>query len=187
MSFIRAAVVVVCFGAMLCGVSAAGFSAQLIQSLGEPLANGANNLNNANSHWTTTALGGFTDGNFLSDGAYTIPVGGIYHFDAAMTVKVSQTQVPDQTVNLRIVRCSNGCNALCTGGSQIAQTLAQTGTYASDAFNSAFPPTFSLEAAFTGTFNTGDLIALCIDNHAQGNAMTLTCNANQCTFSGYSV
>jgi hypothetical protein len=188
MSFLRAAVfALACFGSLLSGASAAGFSAQLQQPSGSvALANGANSVNTGAS-WSTTALAGFTDGQFQADGGYIVPVGGTYHFDTTMTVEVNTISAPDQTVHVRIVKCANGCNALCSGNTAVAATLIQSGTFYLDTgFSAAFPPTYAISAAFTGYFNTGDLIAVCIDNSATSGAVRLLCEPNTCAFSGFS-
>jgi len=178
-----------CFG-MLVSVSAAGFSGQLTQAAGNvALANGANSVNIGGGTWSTTNLGGFTDGQFQADGGYIVPVGGVYHFDATLQVEVSSTASPDETVDVRIVKCASGCNALCTGGTDVAATLIQSATFYLDSgFDAAFPPTYSLSAAFTGSFSTGGLVALCIDSNAQAGAVKLVCptTTQTCLFSGFS-
>lgn len=181
---------VVCFAMLMCGVSAAGFSAQLTSSAGQvSLSNGANSVNLGGGVWTTSNLGGFTDGQFQADGGYIVPVGGIYHFDAAVQIQVSSATAPNVGVDIRMVKCAGGCNALCTGGSNVAATLIQSSEfYLGDGFTAAFPPTYSLTASFTGAFNTGDLIALCVDSSATSGAVKLVCPTNEvaCVFSGFS-
>lgn len=186
-------VAALCFG-MLAVASATGFSAQYTQSNGQSLSNGANQAatpGTVGGSWSTNNLGGFTDGQFQSDGGYIIPVGGIYHFDATLQVELAtaSNSAPDQTVDLRIVKCANGCNAFCTGGSDVAATLVQGGTiYLATPFDAAVPPTYSISASFSGTFNTGDLIGLCIDSQAASGAVKLQCvgSSPTCLFSGFS-
>lgn len=185
---LRGIVLLWCLGSLVCGVWSAGFSASLTQTGGSaPLANGANSVNTGSGVWSTSGLAGFTDGQFQADGGYIIPVGGNYHFDGVIQVEVNTVDAPLQTVALRLVKCANGCNALCTGGSVIAQTLVQSGTiYLSQGFTAAFPPTYSLSVAFSGAFNTGDLIAMCVDSEATSGAVRILCpsNAPVCAFSG---
>lgn len=191
MSFLRAAVVVFCFGAMLAGVSATGFSAQLTQSAingAQNLAIGANSITVGGATWTTTAASGFTDGQFnTADGVYSIPVQGFYHFDATVNVQVEQTGSINMPVDLRVVKCNNGCNAICTGGNFLAQTIAQSNFFISDGLNGAHTPMYAVSVAFTGAFNTGDLVALCLDQSANSGIIQLNCQTNLCTFSGFSV
>lgn len=182
-----------CFALLLCGVSvsASGFCGQLTQSAGQvSLSNGANSVTVGGGTWSTSNLGGFTDGQFQNDGGYIVPVGGTYHFDAAIQIQVSSASAPDVGVDLRIVKCSGGCNALCTGGSNLAATLIQSANfYLGDGFTAAFPPTYTLQATFTGSFNTGDLIALCVDSSATSGSVKLVCPTNEvaCVFSGFGV
>jgi len=168
-------------------VSCAGFSSRLTSNAGlVSLNNGANSVT-AGASWSTTGLGGFTDGQFQSDGGYIIPVGGVYHFDATIQVQVSSSTAPDEDVDIRLVKCANGCNALCTGNTDLGATLIQVGEYVGDGFNSAPPPAFSLAASFTGSFNSGDIIAVCIDSNANTGAIQLSCSSTQsaCEFSGF--
>lgn len=188
MSFaVRALVFVVCVSSLVCGVWCAGFSAQLTQTMGSaPLTNGANSINTGSGIWSTSGLGGYTDGQFQADGGYIIPVGGNYHFDGLIQIIVNTVAAPLQMVDLRLVKCANGCNALCTGGSVMAQTLVQSGTlYLSEGFTAAFPPTYQLSVAFSGAFNTGDLIAMCVDSGATSGAIRISCPANTCVFNGF--
>lgn len=180
----------VCFALLLCSASAA-FSALLQQSSGTlALNNGANSVTAGSGAWSTTGTAGFTDGQFQADGGYTVPVTGVYHFDATMQIAVTTTNAPDEMADIRLVRCASGCNALCVGDSTVATTLLQSGSiYLADGFDAAPSPTYSLSVSFTGSFNTGDIVGVCVDNDASSGAIKLVCPNTQevCAFSGFAV
>lgn len=180
----------VCF-AVVYSVSAAGFSAELTEPGGvAALSNGANSLTLSGGSWSTSGSGGFTDGQFQADGGYIIPNNGVFHFDGSIQVSVTTASAPNAEVDIRIVKCGAGCNALCTGGTNVAGTLLVDNVlYLGDGFTNAAPPTYSLRISFTGSFNTGDIIGLCVDNLGSSGAVQLVCPTNEvsCVFSGFGI
>ncbi|GAM18687.1 hypothetical protein SAMD00019534_018620 [Acytostelium subglobosum LB1] len=178
--------------ALLCAQTLAatnGFSANLINSPALSLVNGAQSLSTVGG-WSTGG-NGFNLGNFGANGGYTIPVAGIYHFDANVLINVASATAPNQNVDIRIVNCAagSGCNAYCAGGSVLGRTLTQGGsTWLGSGFNLAFPPNYNLKASYTGFFNVGDTIAVCIDNWAASGQVKLNCASSPlCTFAGFQI